>query len=115
MLCMFLQIHRIGVRRTLLCGELLCGVLVVTFGLLEYLPVPDPTDNSVDVTYLVLAIVMRILQAIGASAYTTAAMTLLTTAFPEDTIVMLVRTNIIHVSILEYSYHFESKSLSLYF
>jgi len=64
---------------------------LIAFGLLEYLPVPDPTDKSIDVTYLVLAIVLRILQALGASAFATAAMTLLTSAFPDDTVVMLVR------------------------
>ncbi|XP_067935471.1 MFS-type transporter SLC18B1-like isoform X2 [Watersipora subatra] len=53
------------------------------------MPVPDPSDKQVDTVYLILAIILRISQAMGSSAVFTAAMTCLTISFTEQTTTIL--------------------------
>lgn len=71
-------------------GLFFCGGTTVLFGLLDYIPLPDNQDGSIDVTYLVLAIVLRISQGIGTACYFTAAMTLLSVNFTVDKTTVLV-------------------------
>ena len=52
----------------LICGVFFCGGSTVLFGLLAYVPLPGPSDNSVGVTYLVLVVILTIAQAIGFTA-----------------------------------------------
>ncbi|KAF6026271.1 hypothetical protein EB796_015425 [Bugula neritina] len=52
--------------------------------------VPESTNKKIDATYLVLSILLRTSQAIGAAAVATSAMAILSTAFPGNTIKVLV-------------------------
>jgi len=69
------------------------------FGLLEYATLPDSEDDTIDVTYLILAIVLRIGQAIGSGVYITASMTMLSITFPENTIAVMVSNRLLIMKI----------------
>jgi len=71
-------------------GLFICGVMTILFGCLAYVPFPDSTNKKIDTTYLLLTTVLRTGQAIGAAAVATSAMTILSTAFPGNTIKVLV-------------------------
>ena len=77
-------------RTMLICGVFFTGGSTALFGLLEYVPLPSPSDNSVDVTYLVLATILRVAQAIGTAAVLVSVMTLQTLSFPDSTTTILV-------------------------
>jgi len=71
-------------------GLFICGVMTILFGCLAYVPFPESTNKNIDATYLVLSILLRTSQAIGAAAVATSAMAILSTAFPGNTIKVLV-------------------------
>ncbi|XP_067937516.1 MFS-type transporter SLC18B1-like [Watersipora subatra] len=57
--------------------------------MLEYLPLPDASDETVDSLYLCLEILLRIFQSLGAGAILISAMTSLTVTFTDNTTTVL--------------------------
>ncbi|XP_067937505.1 MFS-type transporter SLC18B1-like [Watersipora subatra] len=82
-------VNYVAVRTMLITGLLLCGCFTVLFGMLEYLPLPNPTNGNVDGMYLCLEIVLRIIQSLGAGAILVGAMTYLTVTFTDNTMTVL--------------------------
>ena len=70
-------------------GLFVAGGSTALFGLLSYI---SPSSDGISWTYLVLAFLLRGCQALGSAAFTTASMTLITIAFPENSTTILVRT-----------------------
>lgn len=71
-------------------GLFFCGGATALFGLLQHVPLPAVSDNNMDVTYLIFAIVIRLAQAVGAAAFLVGGMSLLAIAFPINTTTVLV-------------------------
>lgn len=83
-----LQIPSVGLHTTFVFGFFVAGGATVLFGSLEYLPVLNQTSPEVE--YCVLAFIIRSVQSVGQMAFATAALTLLSTAFPGTTSAVMV-------------------------
>ena len=81
----------------LVFGSFLTGGSNILFGALEYMPLPAESDQDIDITYLVVAMIVRIAEAIGTAAVLTSAMALLVVTFTSNTTVVLVGTNYVAV------------------
>ena len=82
----------------LVFGSFLTGGSNVLFGALEYMPLPAESDQDIDVTYLVVAMVVRIAVAAGTAAVLTSSMTLLVVTFADNTTGVLV-SKLHHISV----------------
>jgi len=71
-------------------GMVVCGTMTILFGSLEYFPYPESNSQNLDVLFLVVQTILRIGQAAGAAAVAISSIVLLNTAFPENTITVLV-------------------------
>ena len=74
----------------LVFGSFLTGGSNILFGALEYMPLPAESDQDIDITYLVVAMVVRIAKSVGTAAVLTSAMALLVVTFAKNTTVVLV-------------------------
>lgn len=83
------QIPHTGLHTMSVFGLFFVGGATVLFGVLEYIPVRDNTDAP-DIQYLVMAFLIRIAHALGNTAFSTAALTVLSVTFPENTVTVMV-------------------------
>ena len=74
----------------LVFGSFFTGGSNILFGTLEYMPLPAESDQDIDITYLVVAMVVRIAKSVGTAAVLTSAMALLVVTFAKNTTVVLV-------------------------
>ena len=70
-------------------GLFFAGGTTALLGVLEYLPVKGTEENP-HMEYLIIAFSLRVANALGSTAFETAAMTLTAVSFPKDTAVVMV-------------------------